>query len=657
VLGAATAAALGNDRARGALSHRGTAGHRGGGHGLLRGCVRPLQARRRRAHAHAQPPPPKLSLTPRCATSARAARSISLLTRLLGRIYYQDFQEGAKPGKLPIDANAAVSALALVGTLLGQLAFGYLGDKLGRKRVYGISLLMMIVSSVASGMTFGPGSDARAAIGTLCFFRFWLGFGVGGDYPLSATIMSEYSNTKNRGAFVAAVFAMQGIGILTAAAVALIVTSIFRSAVHVTPYGASVEAIRGSCPPQADYVWRIVLAFGALPAMATMYARMLMPETPRFTLMVQGNVAQATRDTSSVMNGATIELLAKPPAPPVRTREFLRRWWKPLLGCSMSWFLLDIAFYSQNVRAARLARCSAHAARPRALTLPPPSFAASLPPRQLFQKDVFTAIGWIPHAEQMDALEETYRIARAQALIALGSTVPGYFFTVAFIDRLGRKPIQLGGFALMTALMAALSGWYLPLRDNHQAGFVTMYALTFFFSNFGPNATTFVLPAELFPTAWKSTAHGICAASGKAGAIIGARARVGRVRRACCDAACVPDAALPRTRPGAFGFLYASQPRSAAEASPYAPGIGLRETLGLLAAINFAGMWFTLLIPETKGKSLEELNGEDVLPQVSYASAAAAEVALVPAMQQKEAEADMMPAEQGAPPPLGARRA
>ena len=47
-------------------------------------------------------------------------------------------------------------------------------------------------------------------------------------------------------------------------------------------------------------------------------------------------------------------------------------------------------------------------------------------------------------------------------------------------------------------------------------------AATFFFSNFGPNATTFILPAELFPTAWKSTAHGICAASGKAGAIVGA---------------------------------------------------------------------------------------------------------------------------------------
>jgi hypothetical protein len=100
---------------------------------------------------------------------------------------------------------------------------------------------------------------------------------------------------------------------------------------------------------------------------------------------------------------------------------------------------------------------------------------------------VFAAIGWLPKASHMDALEETYRIARAQALIALGSTVPGYWFTVFTIDRLGRKTIQVGGFILMTLFMAALAGFYIPLRDHHTNGFVTMYALTFFFSNFGPN--------------------------------------------------------------------------------------------------------------------------------------------------------------------------
>lgn len=105
-----------------------------------------------------------------------------------------------------------MTALALVGTLLGQLLFGWLGDRVGRKKIYGVSLLMMIISSLCSALSFG--TEPSAVIGSLCFFRFWLGVGIGGDYPLSATIMSEYSNKNNRGGFVAAVFAMQGIGII-----------------------------------------------------------------------------------------------------------------------------------------------------------------------------------------------------------------------------------------------------------------------------------------------------------------------------------------------------------------------------------------------------------------------------------------------------------
>lgn len=77
-----------------------------------------------------------------------------------------------------------------------------------------------------------------------------------------------------------------------------------------------------------------------------------------------------------------------------------------------TWFLLDIAFYSQN----------------------------------LFQKDIFSAIGWIPPPEIMNVLEEVSRIARAQTLITLCSTIPGYWFTVAFIDKLGQFTIQLMGF-------------------------------------------------------------------------------------------------------------------------------------------------------------------------------------------------------------------
>lgn len=460
---------------------------------------------------------------------------ISLVTKILGRIYYH--KDGSDhPGSLPSNVAAAVNGVAFCGTLAGQLFFGWLGDKMGRKKVYGMTLMLMVICSVGSGLSLGK--DSTAVMATLCFFRFWLGFGIGGDYPLSATIMSEYANKKTRGAFIAAVFAMQGFGILAGGMVAIVVSAIFDHRFPAPAY--EVDPIL-STPPESDFVWRIILMFGALPALLTYYWRMKMPETARFTALVAKNAKQAAADMSKVLQ---VELESEQEKLNQHTRneyglfssEFLQRHGLHMLGTTSTWFLLDIAFYSQN----------------------------------LFQKDIFSAIGWIPNAKTMNAVGEVFKISRAQTLIALCSTVPGYWFTVAFIDKMGRFKIQLMGFFFMTVFMFALAipynHWTLP--DN-RIGFVVMYSFTFFFANFGPNATTFVVPAEIFPARLRSTCHGISAAWGKLGAIV-----------------------------GSFGFLYAAK------------FIGVKKTLISLGVVNFAGLLFTFLVPETKGKSLEEMSGE-----------------------------------------------
>lgn len=131
---------------------------------------------------------------------------ISIVSKCLGRLYYTDL-DYPTPGTLPPNVYAAVTSVALCGTLSGQLFFGWLGDRLGRKTVYGFTLILMIICSLASGFSFGH--QPKGVMASLCFFRFWLGFGIGGDYPLSATIMSEYANKRTRGSFIAAVFAMQ----------------------------------------------------------------------------------------------------------------------------------------------------------------------------------------------------------------------------------------------------------------------------------------------------------------------------------------------------------------------------------------------------------------------------------------------------------------
>ncbi|KAJ8768462.1 hypothetical protein K2173_021615 [Erythroxylum novogranatense] len=220
---------------------------------------------------------------------------ISLVTKLLGRIYY--YEEGSgKPGSLPSNVSSAVTGVAFCGTLAGQLFFGWLGDKLGRKNVYGMTLMLMVLCSVASGLSFGKGPTN--VMSTLCFFRFWLGFGIGGDYPLSATIMSEYSNTKTRGAFIAAVFAMQGFGILAGGMVAIIVSSAFKAKYPAPTF--ELDQI-GSTVPQADCVWRIILMFGALSALLTYYWRMKIPETARYSALVAKNAEKAASDMAKVL--------------------------------------------------------------------------------------------------------------------------------------------------------------------------------------------------------------------------------------------------------------------------------------------------------------------------------------------------------------------
>ncbi|XP_059632363.1 low affinity inorganic phosphate transporter 1 [Cornus florida] len=477
---------------------------------------------------------------------------VSLVTKLLGRLYYHHPGD-AKPGTLPPNVAAAVNGVAFCGTLAGQLFFGWLGDKMGRKRVYGMTLMLMVICSIGSGLSFS--NDPKAVMATLCFFRFWLGFGIGGDYPLSATIMSEYANKKTRGAFIAAVFAMQGFGILAGGMVAIIVSAAFRSKYPAPDYATNPAT---SAVPQADYVWRIIVMFGAVPAALTYYWRMKMPETARYTALVAKNAKRAAADMSKVLQvdieaeQEKVESISQDKGNDfgLFSKKFLHRHGLHLLGTTSTWFLLDIAFYSQN----------------------------------LFQKDIFSAIGWIPPAQTMDAIEEVYKIARAQTLIALCSTVPGYWFTVFLIDRIGRFAIQLMGFFFMTVFMFALAIPYdhWTHKDN-RIGFVIMYSLTFFFANFGPNATTFVVPAEIFPARLRSTCHGISAAAGKAGAIV-----------------------------GAFGFLYAAQNQNKDKTDKgYPPGIGVRNSLIVLGVVNFLGILFTFLVPESNGKSLEEMSQEN----------------------------------------------
>ena len=86
--------------------------------------------------------------------------------------------------------------------------------------------------------------------------------------------MSDYSNKRTHGAFIATVYAMQGVGIVFAVLVPMILSGIF---LHFFPVASFKDDPVFSTQPEADYLWWIVLMLGALPALLTYHFRMKMP--------------------------------------------------------------------------------------------------------------------------------------------------------------------------------------------------------------------------------------------------------------------------------------------------------------------------------------------------------------------------------------------
>jgi PHS family inorganic phosphate transporter-like MFS transporter len=376
---------------------------------------------------------------------------------------------------------AVLNAVMLGAAFLGALVFGRVADKIGRTKVYWMSAALMVIAAV--------GSALAPSLAVLVAFRFLLGFGVGGDYPVSAVLMSEYSDHRNRGRMVGLVFSAQAVGLVVGPLIAL-------------------ALLGGGVGPGAT--WRILLGIGAIPAAAAVWLRRKMPEPPRF----QAKAASPAQPRARAADEA------------VGLRAFLvsRRLLVLLIGTAGCWFLLDYAYYGN--------------------TISTPQIIALIS----------------PHASQMTTIA-------IQLAIFVVAAVPGYVLAIATMDRIGHRRLQLVGFILMGACFAVIG--LVPGMTTAVVPFLLVYGISYFFTEFGPNVTTFVLPGELFPTRVRATGHGISAGIGKLGAFIGV-------------------------------FLFPVLQHS----------LGLRGTLLLTAGVSALGALLTLVLPEPAGRSLEEISGE-----------------------------------------------
>ena len=425
-------------------------------------------------------------------------------------VFYKPFAIPGSLFSLPFGGSAGVisgialiSAAAIFGAVIGPMVFGNLGDRFGRKTVYGIEMLVLVIGALASGLAW--------SFASLVAFRLIVGVGVGGDYPVSAVLMSEYAGREDRGRQVGLVFCAQAVGLIVGPLVALALL------------GGGVGA---------PLTWRLLLGLGAIPAAAAAWMRRTLPEPERFTAAVAA-AAAGPREPGTRLAAAR--------GPQAGLRAFLasRRLLVLLAGTAGCWFLLDYAYYGNTISTPRI-------------------------------------IGLIaPHATQITTIA-------IQLAIFTVAAVPGYVLAITRMDRIGHRRLQLIGFILMGACFAVIG--LVPGMTTAVLPFLLVYGISYFFSEFGPNVTTFVLPGELFPTGVRATGHGISAGIGKFGAFIGV-------------------------------FLF-----------PVLQGsLGLRGTLLLTAGVSALGALLTLVLPEPAGRSLEEIEGSHALhPEPVRADAARA---------------------------------
>jgi MFS transporter, PHS family, inorganic phosphate transporter len=389
---------------------------------------------------------------------------------------------------------AVLNSTMLFAAFIGAFVFGRFADVTGRKRVYWIVAAIMIAGALGSALS--------PSYWVLIGFRFVLGFGVGGDYPVSAVMVSEYANRKDRGKLVGMVFGTQALGLIIGPLVALALLG----------GGAS-----------NDTAWRVLLALGAVPAAAVIYLRCRMPESPRYQVQVQGRAKQAASRIADFTHGQVSGNGSGAPRQEMGLREFLtdRRWLITLAGTAGCWFLLDYAYYGNTISTPQI-------------------------------------LGLIsPGASTMTKIA-------LQLAIFVVAAVPGYVLAIARLDKIGHRRLQLTGFAMMALCFLVIA--VIPGMTTAVVPFLLVYGVSYFFTEFGPNMTTFVMPSELYPVSMRTTGHGISAGVGKLGAFIGV-------------------------------FLFPVLQTS----------LGLRGTLLLTAGVSVAGLALTLVLPEPAGRSLEDM--------------------------------------------------
>jgi putative MFS transporter len=357
-----------------------------------------------------------------------------------------------------------VSAATLFGILIGAVALGGLSDVFGRKRMFVVEMLIFMVFLAILAVV--PGYLP------LVICLFCIGLALGCDYPTAHMIISESTPSARRGQLVLAAFAFQAVGALV---------------------GTGVGWLVLQAHPALD-AWHWMFATALFPGLIVTVWRFYITESASW-LFVRGEHARAEAMAQRLLR-------RNPPFPkeiklesaPMHSEKtnygalFNRRNRRATIFASVPWFLQDLSTYGIGI------------------------FTPTL---------LAAAFGGAP-----DHIRSTTDIIAKDILAAKGSALitsmllVGITFAVILADRLGRIKLQIFGFAGCAAgLLVASCSVY---ADGFGKIFLifTGVMLFNFMTDLGPNAQTYLLAGEVFPTAIRGSGAGFAAAFAKIGAVL-----------------------------------------------------------------------------------------------------------------------------------------
>jgi MFS transporter, putative metabolite transport protein len=362
--------------------------------------------------------------------------------------------------------NGMVGAATLFGILIGATALGGLADRFGRKSVFIGEMVLFCLFLVA--LTFSPGFI------WLVLFLFGIGVALGGDYPTAHLIISESIPSRVRGRLVLSAFGFQSLGALAGTGIGYLILS------NLPEIGA----------------WRWMYATAIVPALIVVIGRLAVTESPAW-LLTRGRHADAEK--------AATRLLRRKPqyprsirlhdAPALHAGEhrggygtlFAKGTRRATILAAVPWFLQDLGTYGIGI-------------------FTPTILALSLGHAKAHDSNV------------SDLIVRDIQAAEGAAFLDI-LLIVGILAAVLLADRVGRIRLQVIGFAgcAVGLLLAALSG---HIDGPGQTALLFAGFMLFnFMTNMGPNAQTYLIAGEVFPTRMRGTGAGFAASFAKIGAV------------------------------------------------------------------------------------------------------------------------------------------